>query len=200
MAKTKGMFQDPDRFTQRHNEIVNLLRKHEYLYEFTSEYGDSITPGYKIEIEKPVYAKNGFLYGFADAVVKGTNLFPDGDWEQCLIIDGRKDFNPQQEKWLIEVKSSFKDVNEVLRQIKIYRDSIEGIDKTFLLYYNYSGDNEEMSTIFLDEGITALEVWPETAEISDNFKNDITDFFLRWKGPVEKPIPNLLKKLYNKRG
>jgi len=156
MPKKKGLFKSEN--TKLHNKIVHSLKDIYYLSSYLSPL--VVLPNYDIEIEKPVYSKTGFLFGFADAVIDCVTLFSGGSAEaNDVIFEGAK-FKPQVETWMIEVKTYIPDINDLIRQVKIYRDNLQGIDKTFVIYLDHKTDID-IDGILANENIYPCRIYTD---------------------------------------
>lgn len=118
MSNRKGLYDDDDKFTLRHNEIchwfvLNTINTHRLIRSYLFDVPQTLqTPA----LEEPLTAPNGFLLGHPDVLI---------DYE----TDQKK-----PEQLLVEVKSSISDLTAALRQIKTYRKNLPKVTKTILVY------------------------------------------------------------------
>jgi hypothetical protein len=117
MGTEKGLFQDLDKYTQAHQALALWFVPEENIKGFLRYALGHAPANIRAEFEVPVTDKKGFIYGFADVVI------------YFQTVEGR------QEAILIELKSSFSDFGEVLRQIKTYQEFLSRRPiKTYLIH------------------------------------------------------------------
>ena len=136
MGTEKGLFQDNDKFTNRHNELTSAFGDSKFVYDFLWEFLRIAPKKYNVELEKPVKSSSGFLYGFADCYINIIDVF-------------NNKFN-----FLIEFKSNLNDYASTLRQIKTYKEYLGEINYTLLIvnnsdkYLNDLGFTKEFQDLF----------------------------------------------------
>jgi hypothetical protein len=111
MRENKGMFQDPEVGTEAHDQICAMLTGNNVAHDLLHLVGLSPQAEVRVDLESPVYGgRNGFLLGFADAILK-----------------------VEYKNVLIEVKTSQIRMGEVLRQINAYKLPLR-VDHVILLH------------------------------------------------------------------
>ncbi len=116
MKKVKGHFNDVDKFTAKHQEMVKWFLEERNVWHFVRFFlNDVPTSEIKVLLEETVKSKTDYLLGYTDVI---------------LIYD--TDYNEKQTV-LIEVKSSFYDYGAVLRQMKTYKEYRNDITKVCLI-------------------------------------------------------------------
>lgn len=148
MSKEKGYLKDADRFTTQHQEMCLWFTEDKNAKDFVRIFLGDLVFDLKTKLEIPVKSKSGFLYGYADV---------------CLSYQTDQS---KQENVLIEVKSSFTDFGEVLRQIRTYQEYLGNITKTCLIHSGLDDEQDKKATqYFVSQGIYIVSLGGVKEEI-----------------------------------
>lgn len=134
--KAKGHFNDIDKFSEKHQKIINWFLNESNRWHFVRFFMHDIPiSNIKILLEEPVKSKTDYLLGYID-----------------IILSYNTDYNEHQ-NILIEAKSSFSDYGEVLRQIKTYREYRNDITKLCLITDKFASvdwENDEEFNYYIE--------------------------------------------------
>jgi len=136
MTKEKGYLKDSDRFTKVHQKMCVWFTANTNAKNFVRIFLGDLSFDLKTTLEVPVKSQSGFLYGYAD------------------IRLSYKTDQSKRENVLIEVKSSFTDFGEVLRQIRTHQEYLGNITKTCLVHSGLDDEkNGDAIQYFVSQGI-----------------------------------------------
>jgi hypothetical protein len=134
-SKDKGLIRDPDKYTQKHQEMCSWFIQGNNAFDFLRYHLCEIARNVSATLEVPAIGRNGFFYGFADIVIKYENE------------------TGATEKVLIEAKSTLSDYGAVLRQLRTYATYIAGITKTLVLYDQLQNDDGSAESFFSSQNV-----------------------------------------------
>lgn len=115
--KKRALFEDDDRRTKRHEEMALWFTDNENVKNFLKLILNEEALSFKTTIERPIFSKSNYLYGFADVIIEYKT--PAREHQVALI----------------ELKTYSPDFGQTLRQIKTYQKFIEDVKHTVLIDY-----------------------------------------------------------------